>query len=517
MADMKGKCRLMSQSDALKQTNPNRTVRSTGKGYSQTSGKRRKRKKSKAPIIALAAVITLVAAIVCVYLWGYFYYKDRFTANTYVNDVNVSEMTFDEAAEIFKHTDIPDTIDITRPSGDVVKISTDAIDYKYSAEEELKRIYDGLDKKSWFAYKLKDSDFSFTDVASYNAKKLTEQLELSDWGSNENQNAKIVAGDDGYEVVAEVQGDVFDKATLENYITEMIDKGEFTITATDSGAYTAPEVTSSYYDKKLETLNKIWNTELNFNFDYTKEKLTGKRLCNLVKVKVDGTYTVKEDECMKYVEKLAKKYDTYNTERNFHATLQGDIVVPTSDDAKYGWWIDQQETCDLLVSLIEDGESQESIDPIYYATGGYEFTGLASARSADDDIGDTYIEIDLTAQHFWYYKDGELVREADIVSGQTTSEARTTLPGVYKVWYKDTDYEMKGSNEDGDTWDVTCNYWTRVAIVGIGLHDSTWRGTAFGGNIYTYNGSHGCINMTYDDAKFVYEEVDMGTPVVMYY
>ena len=103
------------------------------------------------------------------------------------------------------------------------------------------------------------------------------------------------------------------------------------------------------------------------------------------------------------------------------------------------------------------------------------------------------------------------------VSGQTTSEARTTLPGVYKLWSKETNKRMKDTNADGDEWDTKCNFWNNVSLCGIGLHDSTWRGGYFGGEIYKYNGSHGCINMSYDDAKYVYDNVPYGTPVVMYY
>lgn len=232
----------------------------------------------------------------------------------------------------------------------------------------------------------------------------------------------------------------------------------------------------------------------------------------------NGEFSADKAKVEKYVEELGKKYDTYNKPRKFKATLKGNITVPTSSDAKYGWWIDQEKTTDLIVKLITKGEDVKSVDPIYYeASGGYVFTGREEARTANDDIGNTYVEIDLSKQHLWYYKNGKKAFECDIVSGQTTSAARTTLPGVYKVWYKARNYTMKGSNSDGDEWETKCSYWNRVAIVGIGLHDSQWRGNAFGGSIYKYNGSHGCINMPLSGAKYIYEKVEKGTPVVMYY
>ncbi len=479
--------------------------------------KKRRRKKSRAPQIALASVLCIAGAGVLAYFAGYAYYKDKFTANTFVNGVEVSGKTFAEASKLFEHDEVPDALEVIRPSGETVDIQLSSINYSYSYEKELKKVYDDIDRKSWFAALLSKTDYTFTDVASYDKNKLVQEMESSDWGSNVNENAKLRTNDDGYYIVPEVQGDVFDMTELEKYVIKCLDKGSYTVEGVDSGAYTAPDTVSGDLEAKLETLNKLWNVKIKYDFNYTKETLTGKQLTKMVHVKRDGSYTVDEDACMKYIEKLARKYDTYNTERKFKATIQGKITVPISSDAKYGWWLDQQQTCDQLVGLIKKGKTKKKVEPIYYSQGNYEFTGLASARSKNDDIGKTYLEVDLTNQQFWYYKKGKKIRSGYIVSGQTTSEARTTLPGVYKVWQKATNYRMKDSNADGDTWDTTCNYWNRIAIVGIGMHDSTWRGGAFGGDIYKYNGSHGCINMTYDDAKYIYDNVAMGTPVVMYY
>ena len=63
-----------------------------------------------------------------------------------------------------------------------------------------------------------------------------------------------------------------------------------------------------------------------------------------------------------------------------------------------------------------------------------------------------------------------------------------------------------------------CTYWMNfIPSVGIGFHDydngrSNWSSTA-----YLYNGSHGCINMHLSDAKTLYESLEVGTPVVVYY
>ena len=477
----------------------------------------RRRKKSKAPLIIIVLLLLIIIIVAVVYGVGYLYYKDRFAANVYINGREVSGKTLPAVMDMFKHEDIPEDIVINTPRDNSVKISLADIDYKFNYGDEIQKIYGDLDKKSWFAYLMHRTDYNFNDVSSYNKDKLMSAIDSADWGSQENVNAQLKSDDTGFHIIPEVQGDEFSMDVMKSYIASSLDKDTYTVNALDSGAYVQPETVTADYQAKADTLNNLWNLSIGYDFNYTTEELTGKQIINLVDVDREGNYTVDEDACMKYVEKLAKKYDTYNTVRKFKSTLQGKIKVNPSSDAKYGWWLDQQETCDQLVRILKKGKSRKDVTPIYYVHDGYfEFTGVPSARSENDDIGKTYIEVDLSNQQWWYYKKGKQKRHGYIVSGQTTSAARTTLEGVYKLWAKDVNHRMKDRNADGDEWDVTCNYWNNISLCGIGMHDSTWRG-GFGGDIYKWNGSHGCINMTYDDAQYIYNNIPLGTPVVMFY
>jgi lipoprotein-anchoring transpeptidase ErfK/SrfK len=51
---------------------------------------------------------------------------------------------------------------------------------------------------------------------------------------------------------------------------------------------------------------------------------------------------------------------------------------------------------------------------------------------------------------------------------------------------------------------------------GIGIHDASWRDD-YGGDIYETAGSHGCVNTPYDKMLELYNETEVGTPVVMFY
>jgi lipoprotein-anchoring transpeptidase ErfK/SrfK len=55
-----------------------------------------------------------------------------------------------------------------------------------------------------------------------------------------------------------------------------------------------------------------------------------------------------------------------------------------------------------------------------------------------------------------------------------------------------------------------------VTYSGVGFHDATWQ-PWFGGDRYTYAGSHGCINMAYYDAQALYSMVWEGIPVILHW
>lgn len=470
------------------------------------------------PLIIAGCIVAAVAAVaVAGLIVGNKKYSDTFGPKTYINDFDVSGKTLKETQELFESNMGSSELVVTKRDDTTVNIPLSDFDFKYDTNDKLEEIYDKVDHSKWLKGLFNDTHYTLESKSTFDKKKLEAALKAADWGKVKNQDAKIVKTDKGFEIQAEVQGDNMNYDTLKKYIISQVESNNLNIKAADSGCYVAPKIKADDLTETLEKFQKAYDQKINIDFDYTTETLTGDTLIDMISIDDKGDFDVDRDKVMAYVEELAKKYDTYNTKRKFKATIQGDITVPTSSDAKYGWWIDQEKTCDLLSDLIKKGKDVDKTDPVYYSNGSYTFTGLESARSANDDIGKTYVEVDLTNQHLWYYKDGKKAFECDIVSGQTTSKARTTLPGVYKVWQKHTNYRMKDTNSDGDSWDVTCSYWTRVAIVGIGLHDSQWRGGYFGGNIYKYNGSHGCINMPLNGAKYIYENVAMDTPVVMYY
>lgn len=118
-----------------------------------------------------------------------------------------------------------------------------------------------------------------------------------------------------------------------------------------------------------------------------------------------------------------------------------------------------------------------------------------------------YISISITNQRLEYYERGNLILSSDIVTGLYDS----TPVGNYKVLSK-----SRNTNLKGEDYVSFVNYWIAFKGYSYGIHDASWRSN-FGGNIYKYNGSHGCVNMPYYKVKQLYNLVEIGTPVYIKY
>ena len=117
--------------------------------------------------------------------------------------------------------------------------------------------------------------------------------------------------------------------------------------------------------------------------------------------------------------------------------------------------------------------------------------------------------VNLTAQHLYVYdKVGNCVVSTPIVSGCVYNDTET-ITGVFSIYAKSRNVTLTGPG-----YASPVKYWMPFSG-GYGLHDANWR-SVFGGEEYLFNGSHGCVNIPPAVAGTVYENVSVGTKVVIY-
>jgi LysM repeat protein len=113
------------------------------------------------------------------------------------------------------------------------------------------------------------------------------------------------------------------------------------------------------------------------------------------------------------------------------------------------------------------------------------------------------IVVDLSTQMTYVYDDGELVFKALVSTGLPYTP---TVQGEYAIWYR-----LPAQTMSGPGYYLPNVQWVQYFYSGYGFHGTYWHDN-FGNPM-----SHGCVNMTNDDAEWLYNFADIGTNVYVQY
>ena len=315
----------------------------------------------------------------------------------------------------------------------------------------------------------------------------------------ESKNAYISKNlvDGKFIIIPEVYGTKLDIEKAQEKIIEAIMSRKEIIDLEAEGLYTNPEILSTDIglNNKVDEMNKLTDIEVTYNVNGKTFVFNSNYISNYLIEDENGCYI--SDKCTSdFVNKMNSELTTMGITRKFTTTLGTEIEVAGGN---WGWWLNIPETKAKLDEMLASGESGNGV-----------VVWHQEAPFYGDKEYVNYIEIDMTNQHLYLYTNNELVGDWDVVTGTYTSKSRRTPAGTYILNYKTKNAVLRGPG-----YASPVSYWMPFNG-GIGLHDASWR-SSFGGNIYMYNGSHGCINMPKAGAKAVYEAIDKTYAIICYY
>ncbi|HWQ78514.1 MAG TPA: L,D-transpeptidase family protein [Anaerovoracaceae bacterium] len=315
----------------------------------------------------------------------------------------------------------------------------------------------------------------------------------------EPRNATLVYSNGAYTVVNEVYGNKVNDARLYSAIKTSVISGRPELDLEKRKCYIDPTIRSD--SSKLTNTKAAVNKFLTSKITYIQGSggsvtVDTDDIGQWIKFD-DNLNVIFDTEIIKtFLKALAVKYDTRGTVRSFVTSSGRTISVGGGD---YGWKVDiKKETENLIYDIMSGGTILK--EPSYSQKG--VLPGL-------NDIGSTYVEIDLTNQSLWLYVAGERIAGGPVVTGDMDGGYRTP-EGIYSLKYKAKNAVLKGPN-----YRAQVSYW--MPFNGdIGIHDASWR-TDFGRDIYLARGSHGCINVQFYLAQKLYNNISVGTPIICYY
>lgn len=443
--------------------------------------------------------------ILLIGLTGYFagvvYYKSHFFKGTNVYGTDVSQMEVQDFEEGLSSYSLK-VIQKDKDGNEFEEeFSSDELGLTVSSTDELTKIIE--EQNEWLWPVQQSAVYSgrpaFIGCDSDKIKKAASSLYNMQKENVTKAKDAYISGykkGKGYEIASETEGNELDGQAVVKAMESAVKGLKPEINCEELGLYKKPDVCSD--DKKLgkllKKLNRYTSTDITYEFGDNTEVLDGDTINKWISVK-KGKVKIDENKVSEFVASIRKKYDTIFRPRKFKTSYGETITIAEGD---YGWWLNTPQEIKELTKLIKKGK-QGKRTPCYYQT---------ADRYGKRDYGDTYVEVNLTAQHVILYKDGEIVLETDCVTGNS-ARGFDTPAGVYGITYKQRDATLNGEN-----YSTPVSYWMPFNK-NIGLHDAGWR-SSFGGELYKTSGSHGCVNLPPEKAKQIYDVVQTGTPVICY-
>ena len=469
--------------------------------------KKKKRKKKNQKMVLWSSLGVLFAFLLGLLIAGSVYCSSHFSKGTIINEIDASGLTMEELESRMREY-VLTVRERTGEGGYITEtITGDQIGVTVSNTDELNGILKQQNILKAISSYIKGEQQVYTVENLYayvDSALMTAILKLQGFQESfvtEPENAHISEYDPqtGYRIVPEIRGNVLNQTKTIQTVETAVDALLTEIDLEKAGCYEEPSVYAddAKLTERLAQMKQYTDLRIVYHFGQQEEVIDGSVLSGWLLVDEEtNKVSVSEEKIDDFVVMLRKKYDTIFRSREFQTSYGKTITIEGGD---YGWWMNYSQEQEQLKEMIRNGESGERI-PVYYQT---------AAVYGSQDYGNTYIEINLTAQHLFLYVNGEKKMESEFVSGNA-ARGFDTPAGIYGITYKEQDAMLVGEN-----YETPVSYW--MPFNGnIGLHDAIWR-DSFGADIYKKSGSHGCVNMPYLKAKELYGEIAKGTPVICYY
>lgn len=461
------------------------------------------RKKISRKQLAILVAALAVALLAVVYVTVSFYFNKHFPFRTTINGIDCSGKTVAEVKLLISETIDPYQLELTDQNGHHETIKGSEINLQPIFDGSLEEELASRSGFQWPASLFRKTNIELETMVSYDEEKLQSIMENlqcvkeSDKHKPVNAHISDYTEGKGYKIIPEETGAQIDTAVLSGVLHSSIINLQKKLSLAEADCYVKPTVTSEDETLKaaLAQLNTALKAKITYTIENDKETLDSSTIRNWLSVTEDNQVVVDEAQAAAYIKSLAAKYDTYGKTRTFTTTYGPTVQLKTN---KYGWQINQSKETEQLIADIKSGTTA-SREPAY---------SRKAKNRTDKDYGDTYVEINLTAQHLYLYKDGVMILESDLISGNTEL-GNDTPPGAFSVTYT-----QRGAVLRGRDYATPVDFW--MPFNGnVGMHDATWK-SDFGGNYYTYTGSHGCINLPYASAETIFNNIKTGDPVFVY-
>lgn len=479
--------------------------------HEKTSRKRRKKDHKSGVGKKIAIVLASIVGVLAIAYIGFgVYFGSHFMFNTKINGTDYS-MTSAGSVEADMKEKVNDyVLTLKESDGTTEEIKGSDIGVAYESSDEVTELMKKQNNWMWITSLWKKNEIETNIGVTYDENALAEKLQslncMSEDGKVASENAKPVFKDGKFEVQPEVVGTKLNAEKFSEQVAKAIDGFQTELDLKETECYDDPKYTSDSKEVKeaVDAMNNYLKATVTYDFNPHTEVVDAAKISEWLSVDDNMKVTFNEAAVGDYVMALADKYNTVGSTRTFTSGSGASVSV---SGGSFGWQIDQESETAKLIENIKNGETVTR-EPEYYSRG--------KTHEDGNDIGTTFAEVDLTNQVMYYVKDGQVAMKANVVTGNPNTNHGTPA-GVHFILYKESPSVLRGDRQTSGEyeWETEVQYWMPFTSDGCGFHDATWQPT-FGGDRYLTNGSHGCVNMSLDEASQLYNMIQTGDPVVVH-
>ena len=454
--------------------------------------------------IIISIISILIAVIILIVIIGVYFYYTSFSIGTVVNGVNCSLLSVEHAKNnILKEQNKEIKFMLVNLNNDNNSKEENLKYYTLPKDELEFNINSDILKQELEKQKKQENtkEINSPNLFTINENNVKKAINVIKQYEEKNMlapvNASLKVNDNNLvEIESEKYGNKLDFNKAMEYTITNLKKGN---TEIDFSPITDinPKIlsTNESLNNNKDEINSFLETKIEFELSNGAiATLDKKIMSNWIEQNDSGYYIVNIEKNLPYfVDALDRAVDTEDSVLNFNTTGKGEISAYVYDMARGS--INKGEQLKIIKKALEEKKSGK-LEIIY-------------EQNPINYLMKNYVELDITRQKVWVYKNGNLVLQTSCVTGNT-SEGNGTPSGVFMLRSKETNVTLT----DEKTYSSFVNYWMPFNG-GIGFHDATWR-SSFGGNIYKTDSSHGCVNLPYKAAKNLFEIIDYNMPIIVY-
>lgn len=462
------------------------------------AGRRKIRRKTSRRI---TCVFLLLLFLVFVYVLVGLSYRKKFFPNTWVNGIDVSGKTAEGAeAEVFSAMRSYSLTLYSRENPDE-KIRGSEVGLSCQAEETLAALISEQNPLAWGFHLMRTDEYSSVAVAKPGEERLHALLEtlpcMQEKFFRNPVDAKIseyISGK-GYTVTEEIPGTALNRAMAEETIKSALCTLRPELDLESAEVYIEPQVFSDdpVLKRALAQANRCVSSQVFYGEQGQDILLDGEVISAWIKVREDGTFALDDEGISGFVSELSKRYDSCGEARLFKSSWGQEVTVEGGD---YGWQIDKAAEAAWLRESLPRGIVISRM-PVF----------LKQAATHDmADYGTTYIEVNLTAHHLYYYTDGKEIVSSDFKFNNVTDE-KNVPTGIYEL----TDSLEDSSLKEGLSYPEYHLFFNK----GRALYSIAGKNMSGGSSNQADEGG-GEIELPKDTADKLFQHVGKGTPIILY-